>query len=396
MIAEPSGDLALIGSGDPSLSGRVIPYDKSARTLPPLAAIDNLADQVVSRGVQRINGNVIGDDRLYPWDPFPPSWTIDDTGYEYGAPVSALSLNENIVTLSIRPAQQAGEPATLSLSPALELFTIDNRVITSARGTRAELHLQRIANSSAGGFSQWRVSGTIPLKSSVHTELLPVDDPALFAAAALYDALVRRGVAITGVPVARHRSAGDAYIPATGQELAARTSPPLSDLLQVMNKISHNLYAELFLREVARAAGRDGATAAGAKELSAYLAQLGAPLTDFHLDDGSGLSRNALVTPRLLTHVLAEKANGADRENWIALLPVGGEDGTLEKRLCCVSEGRGIRAKTGSLDRVASLSGYANSKTYGLLAFAILLNDFAGRETEARGGIDKIAKELLE
>src|SRR5712692_3026885 len=102
LVREPSGDLVLVGSGDPSLSGRVFPYRKDAPPGPPLQAIEELADQAVSNGVQRVDGDIVGDDRLYPWAPYPPSWTQDDVLREYGAPVSALTVADSTFTLSIQ------------------------------------------------------------------------------------------------------------------------------------------------------------------------------------------------------------------------------------------------------------------------------------------------------
>src|SRR6266849_11208723 len=126
LVREPSGDLVLVGSGDPSLSGRAFPYQKDAPSGPPLQAIEDLAEQAVANGVHRIDGDIAGDDRLYPWDPYPPSWTQDDALRDYGAPVSALTVSDNVVTISIAPGVRAGDPASLSLQPALEYFTIDN------------------------------------------------------------------------------------------------------------------------------------------------------------------------------------------------------------------------------------------------------------------------------
>lgn len=200
-----------------------------------------------------------------------------------------------------------------------------------------------------------------------------MDDPALFAACALYDALTRRGVAIAGHPVARHRSASDDYGEQTGREVASRTSPSLIQLLQVIAKVSQNLHAELMLREVGRVTRQQGTREAGLEELSALLSELGASNNDARMEDGSGLSRNALVTPRLVTRLL-----------------------TKMHRLCCISEGRGIRAKTGSLSRALALSGYADSKTRGRLAFSILVNDFSAPPSEVRRWIDKMAAALLE
>ncbi len=383
VVREPSGDVVLVGSGDPSLSGRTFPYSKDQRPGPPLQAIEQLADAIATHGVERIDGDIIGDDRLFPWDPYPPSWTEDDTLRDYGAPVSALSLNDNTITVSL-------SPTTLTLSPPFEYLTLDNRVRAAARAAESAVHARRVAHSR-----QWQLTGAIP-SGRTAIEILPVDDPALFAASALYDALTRRGIAIHGRPIARHRALGEPYTAVEGEELASRISPPLADLLQVMDKVSENLHAELLLREVGRVTRGEGTTAAGLAEMTAYLTAAGAQPGDWRLEDGSGLARNTLVTPRLLTHILAREAQSPDSALWISLLPAGGEDGTLSRRLCCMSSGRGIRAKTGTLSRALALSGYADSTTHGQLAFSILVNDFQAPPSEVTEWIDKIATALLE
>jgi len=391
LVREPSGDLLLIGSGDPSLSGRVFPYRKDAPSGPPLQAIEDLAEQAVASGVHQIDGDIVGDDRLYPWDPYPPSWTQDDALRDYGAPVSALTVNENVVTISIEPGARPGDPASLSLQPPLEYFTIDNRVLTGTRGGEAGVRIRRIPGSR-----QWLLTGSVPLGHAAVSEIIPIDDPALYAASALYDALARRGVVIRGHAVARHRSLADEYDPPAGDMIAMRTSPPLADILQVMDKVSQNLYAELMLREVGRAARRDGGEEAGLADLASFLTAMGAPAGDWRLQDGSGLSRNAMVTPRLMTKLLAHLYASKNRELWMSLLPAGGEDGTLERRLCCFSGGQGIRAKTGGLSRGLALSGYAESKAHGALAFSILVNNFSATPAAVRQWIDRIATALLE
>jgi D-alanyl-D-alanine carboxypeptidase/D-alanyl-D-alanine-endopeptidase (penicillin-binding protein 4) len=391
VVREPSGDLTLVGSGDPSLSGRAFPYRKDAPAASPLLAIEELADQVVASGIERVDGDLIGDDRLYPWVPYPPSWTQDDGLWEYGAPVSALTVADNFFTLSIRPGAHAGDPAVLALLPALEYFTIDNRIATVAAGGEARVRLSRLP-----GARQLLIWGSIPAGHAEMREELAIEDPALYAASALYEALTRRGVTIHGRARTRHRSTTDDYTPPEGTIVASRTSPPLPELLQVIDKVSQNLHAELMLREVSRVTRHAGTREAGLEELSALLAETGASNDESRAEDGSGLSRNALVTPRLVTRLLTYLYSSKYRDLWISLLPVGGEDGTLSNRLCCVTDGRGISAKTGSLSRALTLSGYADSKSSGRLAFSILVNDFSAPAGEVRQWIDKIATSLLE
>lgn len=414
VLLEPSGNLILSGSGDPSLSGRVYPYKKDTPLGPPLDPIEDLAAQIVARGIRRIDGDIVGDDRLYPWIPYPPSWSVDDTENDYGAPVSALSLDDNVVAITIQPGPHPGEHASMSMSPPVEFLTVDHRVVTGPRASStspasaASIRLRHVPGSR-----QWIVTGSIPAGSPAVTEYLPVDDPAAFAAAALYDDLVRRGVEIRGRPVARHRAPGVEYVAPTGNEIASRQSPALAELLRVAEKVSQNLHAELILREIGRVGhigtnggttegahandGRhDGTAQAGLSEMSMLLKALDVDPNSARLDDGSGLGRNTLVTPRLITRLLVREYAAKDRETWVSLLPAGGQDGTLEHRLCCISEGLGIRAKTGTLGRAIALSGYADSKSSGTLAFSILVNDFSAPPGDVRAWVDKIAAALLE
>lgn len=404
---EAPGDVTLIGGGDPSMSGRVFPYDKDSAAGPGLQAIEDFADQAVKTGLTRVVGDVIGDDRLYPWAPYAPSWTQDDALREFGAPVSALTLNENTTTLLIRPGARAGDAAELSLDPAIEYYAIDNRLVTVESKSDPRIRFSRMPGSR-----QLEVWGSIPAGRETHRETIretiAIDDPALYAACALYDALTRRGVAISGRPVARHRAAFDDDEPVNGTELASRTSPPLLQLLQVMDKESQNLFAELMLREAGRVTRHSGTREAGLEELGALIAEIGGAKDDARLDDGSGLSRNALVTPRLLTRLLAHMNGSKYRDEWLSLLPTGGEDGSLRRRFADAKDGKGaakgsvtadpsgIRAKTGSLARALALSGYAESRTQGRLAFSILVNDFAAPQSEVHAWIDKIAMALLE
>lgn len=391
LVREASGDVVLAGSGDPSLSGRVYPYAKDNVPGPPLQALEGLADSAVAAGLTRVDGDIVGDDRLYPWAPFPPSWTEDDMIRDYGAPVSALTLNDNTIAITIQPGAEPGDPAQISFSPAIEYYALDNRVVTVARGGEARVRTSRVQNSR-----QLLLWGSIPAGHAAVGDTLAVDDPALFAAEALYDALARRGVAITGKALARHRSVNEDYTPAEGTELASRTSPPLVQLLQATDKTSQNLHAELMLREVGRVTNYTGTREAGVEEMATLFKEIGAPAGDARLEDGSGLARNVVVTPRLITKILAYMYASKYREEWISLLPIGGEDGTLRNRMKGAPMANEIHAKTGTLSRAIALSGYVESKTQGWLAFSIIVNSFSAPSGDVRKWIDKIALGLTE
>jgi D-alanyl-D-alanine carboxypeptidase/D-alanyl-D-alanine-endopeptidase (penicillin-binding protein 4) len=246
------------------------------------------------------------------------------------------------------------------------------------------------------GTRQILFEGSISLKGPRRFAYVTMDDPALYAACAMYDALTRRGVSIDGHPVARHRANGETYRPAVGTVRAFRSSPPASQLIQMADKVSENLHAELLLREVSRLEHKSGSLEHGVAALNAFLKQLGAGPDEARIDDGSGLSRATLVTPRLITRLLGYMYGTDARDAWIAMLPVGGQDGTLSRRLCCSPDAHLIHAKTGTLGRAIALSGYAESKTRGWLAFSILVNNFAAPASEIQAWIDKIALALVE
>jgi D-alanyl-D-alanine carboxypeptidase/D-alanyl-D-alanine-endopeptidase (penicillin-binding protein 4) len=280
--------------------------------------------------------------------------------------------------------------AAVSFQPGLEYYAVDNQVITVAGEKEARIRLARMPGSR-----QLLVWGSIPLAGATVRETLAVDDPALFAACALYDALARRGIAIRGRPVARHRAVSEDPWPVEGDVIATRTSPPLVEILQVIEKVSQNLHAELMLREVARVTRGAGTRESGLQEMSAWLTSIGIKNEEWRSEDGSGLSRNDEVSPRAMTRLLSTMAASKNGAAWLSLLPVGGEDGTLARRLCCVSDAKQVRAKTGTLTRAIALSGYADSRTRGRLAFSILVNNFSAPQAEVRAWIDRIALTLI-
>ena len=379
------GGLRVVGGGDPNLSGRAIPYRTGAAAGNPLAAIEDLADQIVKHGVTRVEGGIVGDDTWYVWEPYPEGWAADDTEYDYGAPVSALSVNDNALTVTVRPGARAGDPAALSVTPALEYYDIDNRVRTVAERGEHKIHWDR-----RPGGPHVRVWGTIPLRDAGEAQALAIDDPAEYAARALRQALEERGVTVEGRVSARHRVPGEEWTAPMGVELAWRGSAPLVEDLRITAKVSQNLHAELALRAVARQRRDDGSREAGLDEMKAFLLENGIASDAYQFNDGSGLTRLDLVTPAAVIQLLRAMYNSPVREDWIGLLPVGGQDGSLSTRFADLPALARIYAKTGTLTHVSALSGYAQRTDGTWVAFSILVNNHNSRAAEVRGVIDRI------
>ena len=394
------GDLRLAGGGDPNLSARAIPYRPGPVTGNPLGPLEELAGQVVARGVKRIDGDIVGDDTWYLWEPYAAGWAIDDPLSDDGPPVSALTINDNTFTLGIHPGDAVGQMAALALKPPVEFYRLDNRIRTVAAGAGRRLHFER-----APGSLDARLWGTIPLRDHGEDMLLSIEDPALYAAMALRELLEQRGVAISGAAVARHRyPQDDAELteapapdpPDEGIELAQLRSAPLLEDLRITDKVSQNLHAELALRAVARARRNIGSFEAGWEELKTFLGEAGIHPGAYSLVDGSGLSRLNLVTPAAVVKLLRYMFHSSARVNWISLLPVGGVDGTLGTRFTGTAAAGRIHAKTGSLAHVSALSGYLERPDGRWVAFSVLVNNFNAPNAEVRAVMDRICTLIME
>ena len=389
----------LVGGGDPNLSARAIPYRIGPVTGDPLAPLDELAAQVAARGVTRIEGNIVGDDCWYVWEPYATGWSIDDPRSDDGAPISALTINDNAVTLNVRPGAAVGEPAVLALNPAVEYYRLNNRVRTVAAGERRTIHMQRVPGSM--DLDLW---GTIPLRDRGQDLVIGIEDPALYAAKALRQLLEQRGIVVTGGAMAEHlypQEAGNlaeapASAPENGVELARHTSAPFLQDLQITDKVSQNLHAELALRAVARARRDIGSFEAGREEMRTFLAEVGVEPGSYNFLDGSGLSRLNLVTPAAVVKLLRFMYASPARDNWVSLLPVGGQDGTLATRFADMPLAGRIHAKTGSLSHASALSGYAERPGGRWVAFSVLVNNYNGSAADIRVVMDRICALIME
>src|ERR1035438_3996246 len=358
--------LRLVGGGDPNLSGRAIPYRRDAPSGDPLAAIEDLAAQVAARGVRSVSADIVGDDTAYVWQPYADGWSIDDPVWDYGAAVSALSINDNTLSVSVLPGSYESDPARIVLTPPVEYYDIDNRVRTAPSESKAE---RKIMVERLPGARQLRIWGALPLKDPGDTEVLGIDDPALYAACAFRDALARRGIAIRGEARAVHLypnqvadlKNGPAPEPEPGVELARRDSAPLLEDLRITDKVIQNLLSGMALPA-----------------------------------DGPARARLELVTPAAVVRLLAHMFQSSGRDAWVSLLPVAGLDGTLHARFAGTAAAGRIFAKTGSLSNVAALSGYARRRDGKMLAFSILVNNYNGPAADLRAAIDRVCALMLE
>jgi len=384
-----AGDVVLVGRGDPNLSNRKFPYElKEEFDGPPEKVLVELADALVAKGVKAISGDVIGDDSYFPRERYPNGWEIDDMVWEYGAAISAIVVDDNTVSLTLTPGEQAGSPVQAAVSPATPEFTVENDVVTSAAEVKSDLKLTR-----EPGANLVVVKGTLPARSTPRKLVLAIEEPAQHAAATLKRLLEERGVKVGGVARTRHdhgEAAGDPPV------LAEHVSAPLGDAVKLINKISQNLHTEMLLRTVARQSGVWATPEDLAKVPTAFYAEAGIAADDVIQTDASGLSRHDLVTPRAVVTLLTY----AQKQPWFgpfyASLPVAGVDGTLEDRMKNSAAAGRIHAKTGSVEHVRTLSGFADTPGGRRLIFSFLSNNQAGKNHETADALTGLCVAMIE
>jgi D-alanyl-D-alanine carboxypeptidase/D-alanyl-D-alanine-endopeptidase (penicillin-binding protein 4) len=352
------GDLILRGGGDPLLT---------------TADLQELAAAVRSSGVRRVRGLLRADDSRYAREPLGEGWSWDDEPYGYAAQVGALTVDGNVAEIAVTPGARPGLPARVRVTPAPGYLSVEVacRTVPAGRAVEVAVTRERARN-------QARVMGSIPLDSPSVLRRVTVEEPALHAATAWRQILAHEGVAVNGGT--RHLST-----PPAARVLAWHDSPPLAEIVAQMNKVSDNLVAETLLRELGRSPGTPGSTAGGLRVVREVAGRLGCGESSLVPVDGSGLSRQNLVTPADLCRLLAAMDTHPAREAFLSSLPIAGRDGTLRARMTEGLAAGNARAKTGSLAHVSALSGYVTTADGERLAFSLVINNDPGPSSRPDG-----------
>jgi D-alanyl-D-alanine carboxypeptidase/D-alanyl-D-alanine-endopeptidase (penicillin-binding protein 4) len=399
------GDLVFVGRGDPDLSNRKFPYaGKVERDGPAEKVLAQMADDAIAKGLKEIDGDIVADDSYYPYDPYPPGWSVGDLYFTFGAPVSAIAFNDNSISVEVSPGLRVGDPASVTVEPAAAIGSFGHELTTGVADGKPEFGVV-----SQPGPQFLLLRGLIPLGHVPLKLDLAMPDPAETAALALKQVFAARGVRITGTVRVQHAAPAEIYpdadevlgpapVPRAPDTIvfAVHISPPLSEIVRVTNKVSQNLHAELLLRAVAHEKKGFGVTDAGIWVEQDFLKRVGVADGDVVFTDGSGLSRDDLITPRAMVQLLRYDAAQPWGADYIATFPIAGVDGTLETRLKDTVAASRIEAKTGALDHVRAISGFATTLRGERLIFAIFGNNNPQRGRDATVAADAIAVAMVE
>ena len=401
------GDLILYGTGDPALSDRLLESE--------VAPFREFARELRRQGVHTVTGDIVGDGTFFTGPTRRDSWNPRDLNDWFAAPVSALSFNENVVTLRIQ-ASAPGTPPRVRTQPDGAVLPLANQGRTVAGGVRTPLMVVRDDPDEP-----IEIRGEMAPGQADAWRRITVSDPPAFAASILKRVLREEGIRVEGSSGSVQTASGSRVtgarvvapaFRATGDEpgtnasgdgsplagtwtVAVHRSPPVRELLNVVNKRSHNLYAEALLLAMGRTAWGDGSFDGGSLVLTHYLTRVVQLDSDgLNVVDGSGLSRLNRARPSDLVELLAHMDRDEHADVFWASLPEAGNQRELRRMYRSAAAGN-LRAKTGTIHRVSALSGVVRTLEGEPIYFSIMANDvpspWAAKQVEDRIGIQLAA-----
>lgn len=370
------GNVYVKGGGDPSMV---------------VEKLWKLVSDLKLAGVRTIEGDLVFDDTFFAEDTALHGWdkAADIArGPSYFPKLSALSLNFNTASIAVRPGPAAGDEAKVVLeTDASPYVQLKSTVKTGSAGGRRGIRLVRDVRDDGG--MTFTASGSIPAGGGLARYYRTIEDPTAHFAAAFGNLVSSSGIGVSGNP-----RRGET--PEEAVELTRMQSRSLAALLMDMNKFSSNFFAEQVLRTIgAEVEEVPGSTRAGLKVVDRYLRTLDLDDDDFKLVNGSGLSRDARLSPRALNAVLLDMHRDPKvGPEFAASLAIAGWDGTLRDRL---EENPGaLRGKTGTIGGVHCLAGYVTAGSGDRYAFAFLVNKVSGSLSRVRALHDRFARRLFE
>ncbi len=366
-----TGDLAVVGSGDPSFSDSLASGDAMA----PLRAF---ADSIAARGIREITGRLMRGADAFPDSSLGFGWAWDDLDYAYSAPVDELFFNEGFARVTVVGGRTPGAPVTVRTSPARTVPQIGTVEVTTGDPCCAVRSRVEWFSDVSGARPSLTLRGTVRPGDSVTVEVALRHSSGAWLDA-FAEALAERGITVRGGVEADLLADTTGYV-----TLASRLSPTLREILPVFEKPSQNQIGEILFKTLGRVRTGVGTADSGRVIVERQLVAWGADSAGFAVRDGSGLSRHDYISPETIIHVLDAMRRGPEFRAFYDALPIGGVDGTIRNRMRGTPAAGNVHAKTGTLDKARSLSGYVTSADGRLLLFSILSNNHvvANREVE--------------
>lgn len=367
------GDLFLRGGGDSGFVSETMWF---------------LVNEFVRNEIREIQGDIVVDESRFDGEHYPSGRDPQRVDRAYDAPVSAMSFNWNSVNVYVRPGKKGGDPAQVFIDPANDYILVDNKAKTTG-GRKDSITVSRIERKGQGDTIM--VRGTIGLDSPEVVDYKSVSHPGYWSGHQLRAFLAQRNIGVKGKV-----RLGNA--PKEAKVLAQAKSQPVAKAVADMMKFSNNYVAEMLTKSLAaEVKGAPGTMEAGMTIVRDFLVQTGLSPNDFVLTNPSGLSRKNRLRPKDLHKILMEMQKDFRLfPEFLSSLPIAGVDGTLKDRLKKAPAAQWIRAKTGLLDGVVGLAGYAGRADGSILTFVFLYNGSPSKMYDARAFLDEMALALVQ
>ena len=373
------GDIVIRGGGDPSLgSPYFTDHYKDFQ--------DSWVSEIIRLGIKKIEGRVITDDSYYDYQPVPSKWLWEDAGNYYGAGAYGLSVFDNTYGIHFMIGADS-QLVVKEIVPDECRIEFSNWLV--AAGTSDEGYVFAAPYSTNG----W-MAGTIPANLEDFVLKASVADPPRLMAKMINSKLKASGITISEEPTTfrlEQITYGTEIV-----QIAETISPSLSEIIEVLNHESVNLYAEHLIKELGKKFSGKGSTVAGVEIVRGYLNNSGLGTDGIFIEDGSGLSPVNSINARGLAILLSYMKNeGRYFPEYFNSLPEAGKEGTLKSYFKDPVFDSRLRAKSGSMTRVRSYAGYFTTLSGKQMVFSIIINNYTGTSRHIIAGIEEIIKETI-
>lgn len=382
------GNVYLRGGGDPTLGSEKF----SSTTIDSL--LQKLISQVKKAGIKKIEGKIIGDDQVFESIMAPGTWDWGDIGQYYGSGACGLTICDNMVCYYLKSGNEGTNTQYVRMKPYIPGMTLINDVKSggSKLGDKSYIfgseysYYRHFVGEVSGNESEFKIKGSIP-------------DPAWYAAYILDSTLRVNGITITGKPsTTRIMNENRETYTAHDNRTIVYTihSPTLKNIIKQINQQSNNLYAEQLHKYISFHKNGFGNNVTSAEIVQDFWVNKGIPKNEFIPVDGSGLSRSNGISASTLVEILILMRSEKYYDDFYASLPVSGKNGTM------VSFGKGTilenncAAKSGSMTRVRTYTGYVKSKTGKDLVFAVMFNNYTCEKNEIRKICEEVISKIAE
>jgi D-alanyl-D-alanine carboxypeptidase/D-alanyl-D-alanine-endopeptidase (penicillin-binding protein 4) len=366
------GNLYLKGKGDPTLLK---------------SDLDKMAKKLHESGIKSIRGDIVGDDTWYDNVRYSIDLPWSDEATYYGGQVSALTISPDhdydsgTIIVKVGPSSLGKHPL-VTLYPKTDYVKIKNHAKTVDAGEKRDITITR-----EHGKNVITIEGTIPKNTSEMKEWVAIWEPTGYALDLFKQSLTANEITL-------HGDVRAGNTPQLAKEIIGDSSIPLSELLITFMKQSNNGHGETLIKEIGKTVKDEGSWESGLEVVKNELAKFGMDTSKLVLRDGSGISHVNLVPANELSKLLFKIQNEKWFNSYLNSLPISGAGdriigGTLFNRMNSLPDRAEVRAKTGTITTVSSLSGYVKTKSGEKFTFSILLNNLVD-ESKGKGLEDKI------